>query len=516
MFPSSVQRGSNGTTARGSPITEIRHATPPRPNGSALPSSPSSQRLRRVAPSPIRIYPYTKLKYSPDSPTRIVPEGRPGRELRYQSRASDGASEVLSELTPSEVGLEDNVQMSRGEYVRAHYAREVMVDFRTDVFGPTSVSPPSPTSQPQPATAVERSSAYPPTNRASLHGSFATFGRNHSEKSILVGFHRRDTDDGDAWSISLSAYDREDNRDDHPPSGTTDQRPQQRVPSLEPGYEDSPATTDVELVTPDQDFATLIAHDSDEQDTPTRPRAKPSFKPGHGLQLSLTGLVDLDGWNHADAGVTPGPSDRRHATTTFEAVPPVPTLPTPEVALSHAGSATAATPASSETSDLADIDRSSFIDIHVDQEGAPGWTTRMPFRRISRPQVWQDKEESALASALKWNDPPPKPQPFQQTGCLVFGQPPRERDKWIFHQELLHSMPVIRQVTVNGKDELDYMRKKVKLAIKDYGVYHACGHDSYGRVEWQFEYLVIHRTNKAGDILPNDRVSPLSSQETGS
>lgn len=514
MISGSLPGVRKGSSTRGSPITEIKHATPPRPH--ALPSSPSSQRLRRVAPSPIRIVPYSKLKYSPESPTQLASDGIRGRQLEYQGRTTaeegrgsnaSGVSDV-SDLTPSLLEAGEDVQMSRGEYVRAHYAREVMVDFRTDVFGPTSVSPPSPISVPSVNPLLERSSAFPSESRTSMHGSFATFGRSHSNQSNPTNRHRRETDT-DAWSVSL--YDRDDNRGDRSQIDVAEHRSNQSAPLLAPGYEGSPVTTDTELVTPDHDYTSLPEHESDDQETPTRPKTK-AERPTHGLQLSLTGIVELDDWRCADAGVTPGPTSRRLATTSLEPLPPIPDLPaalphrqvTPviDVGSGKAGPGTVIAP-----SDLADFDRSTYIEIHVDQEGAPGWTTRMPFRRISRPHIWQEKEEDALKAAWKWNDPPPKPQPFQQTGCIVFGQPPRERDKWILHQEVLHSMPAIRQVTVNGNEEQDYMRKKVKLAIKEYGVYHASGHDAYGRIEWQFEYLVIHRTNKAGDILPNDRVS---------
>jgi len=170
----------------------------------------------------------------------------------------------------------------------------------------------------------------------------------------------------------------------------------------------------------------------------------------------------------------------------------------------------------------------------------------LPFRRISKPELWQGKEEAALQKAWKWNERPAKPQPFQQTGCVIFGQPPRQRDRWVFglvdhgtdhddedcpyanadvnsDTEITPTAtglgsgggecpslptPSLRTVHVSGDFTRDYMTNHIDLDIGEYGVYQVSGNDKFGRVQWQFEYLVIHQTNYQGDILPDQRVSP--------
>jgi hypothetical protein len=142
--------------------------------------------------------------------------------------------------------------------------------------------------------------------------------------------------------------------------------------------------------------------------------------------------------------------------------------------------------------DLAKVDRSTKLELIVNQDsGLPVWCT-LPIRRVSRPEYWQAKEDQALAKAIRWHDPPPKPQPFQQTGAVHFGQPPKKRTKWTFFHSK-KSTPTLKGVMINDGTGKDHTRGKIRLNIEHEGVYSACGYDEAGQVEWMFEYLVTKR-----------------------
>ena len=519
---------------------------------------------------------------------------------------------------------EDWTKLTREEWIRANIPREVLVNFRTDVFGP---GPQSPTEEDGAGPAAHtyspdsQSRFFPCTDRVTMHGSFATFGRRRSESqsrgSVVTalthgsgqgqGHGRRETATStDAFSISM--YDRDDNRHHHDqprsPTDTGDNdwnNPQGvEVPLIFPGYtEDSPASINTELVTPEQDHPpTLPRHDSedeDEEDTPTKPKVGIKHKASnnalllsfhddafddHGRGPQPQPEIELeqeeDSWRKANAGVTPAARSPKQAQDqgsgeSISVYPPPPVPPLPSVRVSppptnsdsgpNANSSCSSTTASASfstttTSDssttvkltkststnpsdeLANFNHETYIEISVDNgPGQTAYKTTLPFRRISRPEVWQGKEEAALQRAWKWNERPAKPQPFQQTGCVIFGQPPRHRDKWVFglvdhgtdhdDEDCPHAneganadsgggrcgplpIPSIRTVNVGGDSTRDYMTNHVDLDIEEYGVYNVSGNDKFGRVQWQFEYLVIHQTNYQGDILPNQRVSPSS------
>lgn len=159
--------------------------------------------------------------------------------------------------------------------------------------------------------------------------------------------------------------------------------------------------------------------------------------------------------------------------------------------------------------DLARVNRNTTLELIVNQDsGVPVWCT-LPIRRLSRPEFWQDKEDQALSKAIRWHDPPPKPQPFQQTGAVIFGQPPKRRTKWTFFYTS-KSMPTLKGVMINDGTGKDHTRGKIKLNIKDEGVYEACGYDEDGRTEWMFQYLVTKRENTKSRRQKRARVSPPS------
>lgn len=669
MFPTNRPRGSvtssngNGSFSRSSSITEILHATPPRHNDNVLPSSPSSARLRRVAPSPLKLASRSNLNFSSRSPESESPDyskprdGVKGRQLEYdhatkgevaddeqpqRGRTSDMLiserggpiathaqpqirGQLRGQATTKVInqagrgggarehgngagfgdavegplghdGSEDEERMTRGEWVRATHAREIKVNFRTDVFNiepPRAISsvPTSPTSEDQHGPAphpVSPESVYSQWSRASLRGSFATFGvgRENSTFSMtppahlgyLQSFVDDEEDEDDPTASSYGGRDSEALKSGPPEEETETGDPEEPinwddpegvpVPIYLSGWEllgddqdevePSPATTVSELVTPDHYLSNLPNPDSDADDTPTKPRSRYNG-PTKGLMLELRNEQDPlvreyedetehdqehDRNRRADAGVTPAAAGRKGGTHDAAYAgrvpkyfpPPVPTLrvSSPLTQSSHIPTLnhpiTTSIPASTssindstsnEPTLLQDFDRKTYLEmlIDMDQRGTAGYKVTLPFKRISKAEVWQEKEETALATAAKWHDPPPEPQPFQQTGCVVFGQPPRERDQWTFTYSKTHladdgsgrrtktTLPSLRRVMVSTDDGPDYMTNKVHLQIAEYGVYIVCGYDRYGRVQWQFEYLVTHQTDQDGNILPEQRVS---------
>jgi hypothetical protein len=156
--------------------------------------------------------------------------------------------------------------------------------------------------------------------------------------------------------------------------------------------------------------------------------------------------------------------------------------------------------------DLAKVDKDTKLELIVNQDSGEAVWCRLPIRRLSRPEFWQDKEDQELSKAIRWRDPPPKPQPFQQTGAVIFGEPPKGRSKWTFFYSK-KSMPTLKGVMVNDGTGKDHTRGKIKLNIEDAGVYSACGYDDSGQVEWMFQYLVSKREGAKSRRTKRIRVS---------
>jgi hypothetical protein len=157
--------------------------------------------------------------------------------------------------------------------------------------------------------------------------------------------------------------------------------------------------------------------------------------------------------------------------------------------------------------DLATFDRKAFVDIHVDQDKGPSYCVRMPFRRLTRPDYWRSKEDEALVRACRFDEDPPRPQPFQQTGAVVFGQSSRGRDSWILDNHSKADTPVLHSITAYDNCSRSYA-EQVELNIEKAGIHRAYGFNKYGEVDWVFEYLVKY-THKGSSwrIMEMGRVS---------
>ncbi|KAK4689867.1 hypothetical protein P7C73_g232, partial [Tremellales sp. Uapishka_1] len=156
---------------------------------------------------------------------------------------------------------------------------------------------------------------------------------------------------------------------------------------------------------------------------------------------------------------------------------------------------------------LRSIDKSLTIQLWVDQEGTREVRTTLRYRRAIKPQVFRDREIQALEEADLWCESPTRPELFQQTGCFEFGMDPKERDKWQFHHAALEGLPVLRRLTVNKDDRHDFLSKGATLQIRDSGVYAVYGHEDRGRLEWKFEYLVTPRVSPTtGEYIRDEKI----------
>ena len=67
------------------------------------------------------------------------------------------------------------------------------------------------------------------------------------------------------------------------------------------------------------------------------------------------------------------------------------------------------------------------------QEGTREFRTTLRYKQKIRARVCRERERKALEEAELWCESPTRPEMFQETGCIEFGQHPKRRDKWIFH-----------------------------------------------------------------------------------
>lgn len=241
-------------------------------------------------------------------------------------------------------------------------------------------------------------------------------------------------------------------------------------------------------------------------------RISPPSNEGQGLGLDTgRGSIDLDHERAIEhAGGTPGPPKR---ILDDREAPPVPLLPDflrdepitdPEIMAAMAGPPRSPDyytreelgptdlPTTPWPEDLARIDKEMTIELEVtDNNGLP-LKCVLPIRRLSRPEFWQIKEDQEAAKADRWGDNPPKSQPFQQTGAVVFGEAPKKRTQWLlFSGKRLEAY--LRKVVINHGPNQDQTTGKIKLNVDETGVYNAFGYDSEGEVDWVFQYLVTYR-----------------------
>lgn len=448
-----------------------------------------------------------------------------------------------------------------GEWIMSNVPAPVLVNFNEDVFGSAKagkeVSPGTKTPWTPATQVINRSGdtaassggtiidghlapdATPMDRGPSYTGSCATFGPRRRRSSVVA-------DDDDAWSLSLSAY--ENNEGERSPEaegsregkgGNLAEEPvwsvrndmwsagyPQRIswsestlpPHLQRQkdiHESSPASTITELITPDHPVAALpgstrLARQDIDSPTHASIRAKAFQSQLDGLQL-FTNQRNYesvqDGLSKLVTAPLPIPRSRRPTTSDARIPSPAPSTLLPPTIYRPGTSASSASTILPPLFDS--FDQTTTIQLWIDQEGTREAHSILKFIRYIKPETWRQKEENSLAQTAAWCESPSRPQPhtFQQGGCLEFGMDPRRRDQWVFHHAALEALPVLRRVTVNEDDRYDYVGRGATLQIKEVGVYAIYGSEERGKVEWKFEYLVKPKVNKAGDDVPNEKVS---------
>ncbi|ORY34578.1 hypothetical protein BCR39DRAFT_116063 [Naematelia encephala] len=440
--------------------------------------------------------------------------------------------------------------------------RKVLVDFR-DVFG--SSSTPVPALQPQPvSTPRDIPPERPRLNRdISLAESFATFGPRRSME--------REEDDNWSYSLSAYGSECEVSptaRSYHrrPSTSTIPDIPELALPAFPPHPRfcipetDSPLSVpSTELVTPDSRHFERSLHRT------------PSETPTHKVESHGTRglLLDLGNGSFGNDPELVDPLDDSFGVTPKgkeAALPPAPHSPTlprgqvlPERSIptydtrrlevkqvrpqsssdtlqrqarakstkpsTAAGRLEVQTPipkkdkrSESDTSveesitaqvdkALKSVDKTLTVQLVVDQEGFREVRTHLQYMRTIKPKSFQERERRALEEAALWCESPTRAEPFQQTGCIEFGLPPKERPKWNFHHAALEGLPVLRRMTIRDDHKHDYLSRGATLQIRDLGVYAVYGSEDKGRVEWKFEYLVTPKISAStGEEVPNEKM----------
>ncbi|KIY73473.1 hypothetical protein CYLTODRAFT_320775, partial [Cylindrobasidium torrendii FP15055 ss-10] len=99
---------------------------------------------------------------------------------------------------------------------------------------------------------------------------------------------------------------------------------------------------------------------------------------------------------------------------------------------------------------------------------------------------------------------------------------PQKREAFSFHYALFDAMPILRRVTVNGKESRDYISRQASLNLKTNGVYtirgaetlytKKKGHDPATKLRWKFDYMVDDRKDRpTGQIMDGEKtLTPLT------
>lgn len=453
-----------------------------------------------------------------------------------------------------------NERMTPERYMRANYVPEVLVDFNTDVFAPRPAGQAPAALHPDEYDPHDRSPSPNPTNnepyvRGSITATATSVRSRSSTTSSFYAPERRDSLFENYRFPQPVAYTQPGpstgpDQVEHPNADRTPARrglvdlPQE--PSLAPHRVDSSDSIYSDLITPAH-VSTALPHHQPDAEAPPAPRhlrfrgLQPAAAEEYddedddetvkGLELD-TGRGSIDSERARAVEHAGGTPRVKRKIRVNRPTPPVPAIPlhfartpfikiTPSVHEVMTIDSTFGTPPSiprkvaieSPTEartwpeDLRNFDREMTVELHVDQERGPSYCVSMPFRRLTRPGFWQLREDEALARACTYNEEPPRPQPFQQTGAVVFGQESRGRDSWVLDNHSQADTPILHAITANE----DYTRsytEHVELNIDEAGIYHAYGLDRYGEVEWMFEYLVkyTHR-GPSNRIMEMGRVS---------
>ncbi|KAG9085257.1 hypothetical protein FRC06_003678 [Ceratobasidium sp. 370] len=87
----------------------------------------------------------------------------------------------------------------------------------------------------------------------------------------------------------------------------------------------------------------------------------------------------------------------------------------------------------------------------------------------------------------------------------------KKRRGWNFHHGIAEGEPKIRRLTINGREDRDYLSREASLSVRSNGVYTVKGSQDHGRFLWKFEYLVEDRRGPTGAIIQGEKVlTPLT------
>ncbi|KAG8736006.1 hypothetical protein FRC10_009889 [Ceratobasidium sp. 414] len=83
----------------------------------------------------------------------------------------------------------------------------------------------------------------------------------------------------------------------------------------------------------------------------------------------------------------------------------------------------------------------------------------------------------------------------------------KKRRGWNFHHGMAEGEPNIRRLTINGREDRDYLSREASLSVRSNGVYTVKGSQDHGRFLWKFEYLVEDRRGPTGAIIQGEKVN---------
>ncbi|KZT42575.1 hypothetical protein SISSUDRAFT_1058355 [Sistotremastrum suecicum HHB10207 ss-3] len=147
----------------------------------------------------------------------------------------------------------------------------------------------------------------------------------------------------------------------------------------------------------------------------------------------------------------------------------------------------------SEYSWLKDV----IVELWIDQEGF----------RLVRPKF---KLSHFIQQALKSEGSIMSGESQSSSGPIAEFTMPR-REKFFFHYATLDSPPLLRRLTISGRDNHDHLSRQAQLSVKGNGVYTVSGLEDKGRLCWKFEYLVEDRRNKADKVIDGEKnFTPIS------
>ena len=87
------------------------------------------------------------------------------------------------------------------------------------------------------------------------------------------------------------------------------------------------------------------------------------------------------------------------------------------------------------------IPKTTTMTLMIAQEGMREISCTLGYRRIHNPAFFRQKERKSVADAAAHNEKPPRPELFQESGCIEFGMSPKSRPKWGVHHSVCPNRP---------------------------------------------------------------------------